>query len=190
MKALVAPLIALVVLAIVAAADWAHYTPLLPPRVASHIGPSGQVDRWADKAEFLEGSLGWVKTVPPLFLGLGILSALAIRFLPEWAVNLPNKGYWLATPERRTEAAILSLSLFLWFLFALLAMLFFGVMHSMFVATLHPDGRGDYLTLPVVAGGLILMAVRAVLFIRRLNNPPRAGRGAARRSARATPHDS
>jgi hypothetical protein len=189
MKALLAPLVALALLGIVVAVDWAYYAPRLPPRVAAHIGPSGQADQWADRDEFLSGSLGGLMTIPLIILAIGLLTFLAVRFLPVMLVNLPRKDYWLATPRRRTEAAVVCLAFLLWFLFALGAMVYFGGLHALFVASLDPEGRDGYLTWPAFVGGVLLIVVQLVLLAVRLNDPARAGRGKAGRKRRAAPHD-
>lgn len=71
----------------------------LPDRVASHFGPSGLPDAWASKASFLAVYVGVVAVMS----ATTFLAARWISRLPDDAINLPNKDYWLA-PERRGAA--------------------------------------------------------------------------------------
>jgi uncharacterized membrane protein len=68
---------------------------VLPERVVAHIGPSGEVDRWGSRTEH---------AVLSVVLGVGILALPwlfhATTRAPVTFVNLPNKEYWFATPER------------------------------------------------------------------------------------------
>lgn len=70
----------------------------MPDVVASHFGASGQADAFVPRA-------GYVRFMAALVLLLPLL----VVYLPNWllahvgfAVNLPNKQYWMA-PERRGE---------------------------------------------------------------------------------------
>ncbi|MCE5232065.1 MAG: DUF1648 domain-containing protein [Mizugakiibacter sp.] len=70
----------------------------MPAVVASHFGASGQADAFAPRE-------GYVRFMTALVLLLPVL----VVYLPNWllarvgfAVNLPNKRYWMA-PERREE---------------------------------------------------------------------------------------
>lgn len=72
--------------------------PLLPGRVASHFGPTGTADGFLSRESFLLFQWGITAFLAAMFFGLPAL----IRITPDDAVNLPNKGYWLA-PDRRVE---------------------------------------------------------------------------------------
>lgn len=74
----------------------AFYYPLLPDRVASHFGVSGQPDAWTDKDSFMKIYIGVIVFTAALFPGIGFI----LRRTPVSLMNLPNKDYWLA-PERR-----------------------------------------------------------------------------------------
>jgi uncharacterized membrane protein len=76
----------------------AYYYPLLPDRVASHFGASGQPDAWSGKDTFLKIYLIAVAFIAILFSGMGFI----LRKTPSSLINLPNKDYWLS-PERRQE---------------------------------------------------------------------------------------
>lgn len=93
--------------ACVAHALW--YYPRLPEQVAHHFGASGQPDAWGSKAQFLVVYLVTVGVMAATFLGFGLL----MPKIPNSAINLPNKNYWLA-PERRQQTLDYVLPWFLW----------------------------------------------------------------------------
>ena len=70
-----------------------------PDRVPVHYGLTGIPDRWGSPVELLV-AYGCV-------IGIGSSLCLALpellRRAPPWAINLPNKHYWLA-PENRDAA--------------------------------------------------------------------------------------
>src|SRR5262249_18016579 len=84
-------------LVLIAAAQTAHYYPLLPATLATHFNGPGEPNGWFSKQAFLE--LSW---------GLFLLTLL----LPYWATrlmarlpsigNIPNREYWFSG-ERRQE---------------------------------------------------------------------------------------
>lgn len=87
----------LVCLVLVAAvAQLAYYYPRLPEQVPTHFGPDNRADAWGGKQAFAITYAGVLGGLAALFLGLAVL----LRRLPDGAVNLPNREYWLA-PERR-----------------------------------------------------------------------------------------
>lgn len=87
----------------------AYYYPLLPDRVASHFGASGQPDAWSDKRSFVKVYLIAVGLVAVLFSGMGPL----LRRVPVSLINMPNKDYWLS-PERRQKTIDRLSGQFLW----------------------------------------------------------------------------
>src|SRR5262249_16460467 len=113
MRTVLIPLIVLVVLVVLAVAQRAYHVPRLPDRVAAHIGPSGEVDRWEDKADAVAGSSRAWLTVFSLAGGIAALSVLAVRFLPGQLVNVPNRDYWVASARRRGELAAVMLGFWL-----------------------------------------------------------------------------
>jgi hypothetical protein len=165
MKAVVIPLLVLILVAGMAIAQRAYYIPRLPPQVAVHIGPSGTVDRWETKEEFVDGtSRAWL-AMPAIFAGLGLLAVLSVRFLPAQLVNVPNKAYWLASPQRRREAALIVLNFFLWLLAGGVA-LGVAITQTMIQATFSGQ---DWITLPVVIGFIVFLVVRIALLLIRLS---------------------
>jgi uncharacterized membrane protein len=86
-----------------------YYYPRLPEQVAYHFGVSGQPDAWGSKMHFLILYLVTVALMAAIFLGLGF----AIPKIPNRAINIPNKDYWLA-PERRQKTLEYILPLFFW----------------------------------------------------------------------------
>jgi len=92
----------LILLVIAAVVAISHYE-RLPDRMATHFDASGAADGWTSRAVFF-GIYG-----VSLLLAAGPPALLPryIRRLPESAINLPHKEFWLA-PERRdaTWAAI------------------------------------------------------------------------------------
>jgi uncharacterized membrane protein len=83
---------------LLAAAHMAFYYPLLPAKLASHFGPDGRADGWMAKLDFVIFHLVMTTLLALLFGGMGAL----MHKIPNDAINLPNKEYWLA-PERREQ---------------------------------------------------------------------------------------
>jgi len=165
MKAVVAPLLVLMLFAGLAIAQRAYYIPRLPSRVAAHIGPSGKVDGWQDKGDFVDSTTQAYTTAPSIFAGIGLLSMLAVRFLPYQLVNVPNKDYWLASPRRRWAAAMVLLNFFLWVMAAGVA-LGVGITQAMIQATFYGE---ESIFLPVVAGFIVFLLARIALMVLRLS---------------------
>jgi len=110
--------IALVVLCL---AHAAYYYPLLPERVASHFGATGQPDGWTGKASFLEAYL----TIAAVNAVLFSLAGYLLSRVPDKLISLPNRDYWLS-PERRQRTFDFLSRWFLWFGSATLLMLMDG----------------------------------------------------------------
>ena len=124
----------LVFLALVVTAVYqlVHYYPLLPDRVASHFGAGGEADGWTSKRNFTV-LLGAVQMLMvSTFLGIIFLLEKA----PASLINIPNREYWLAPPQRQQTLAILT-SRLLWMGNATLAFLIFTV-HRAIDANLNP----------------------------------------------------
>jgi uncharacterized membrane protein len=79
----------------------------LPRRMASHFGPSGAADGFMSRDGFML-VMALVSGVPVL-LSTGVPAL--IRHMPNEAINMPNRDYWLS-PERR-ERSISRLSFWL-----------------------------------------------------------------------------
>lgn len=104
----------------------AYYYPLLPDRVASHFGASGQPDAWSGKESFMKIYLMVIVFMAGLFPGIGLI----MRRVPADLMNLPNKDYWLS-PERRRETIDVLSRQFLWFGSATLLLLL-DIFHQSF----------------------------------------------------------
>jgi len=163
MKSLLIPAIALILLTGIAVAQRAYYIPRLPPQVAAHMGWSGDVDRWEDTADTVAGTARAWLTLTSIFLGITLVSVLAVRYLPDQFVNVPNKEYWLATRRRRGELTTIVLSFYLWLLAAFVAT---GVGLTQAIVQATFSGR-EQIGLPVLAALIIfLIAQIAWLFVR------------------------
>lgn len=140
---------------------------LLPERVASHFAASGVPDGWMTRGGYL--------TVTSL-MGLGLPAFLAglcyaTRFFPDWMINLPNKGYWLA-PERRRDTNNYLFGHCLWMV--CLVVLHFWAMHSL---TIFANRRSPALmsgTAAIAATGVFL-ALLGVWIIALVRHFRRAG---------------
>ena len=72
--------------------------PRLPQRLATHFGFSGEPNGWSTPSQFLI----MMATAYGIFVLLFTMAAWLDR-VPDRFLNLPNKGYWLAT-DRRAQA--------------------------------------------------------------------------------------
>ena len=172
MKSLLLPIAALLLLTTGLVIHWREYTPQLPARMASHIDASGKANQWTDTATFLHSALLFFTIGPAVMLAITGLSCLAIYKLPAALVNVPRKEYWLSSPERRGEAAMLLTQFMLWFLFGMIALMYFGVVHAMVMATLHPERDYNKENLTVFGLGLFFIFAQVGVLIYRLFNPP------------------
>jgi len=75
--------------------------PELPFRIASSFDFSGQPRRFGDKDTFfISWSLGVI-----LLNSCVLLMKPLFRWAPDSTINLPNREYWFANPERKAQAA-------------------------------------------------------------------------------------
>lgn len=72
---------------------------MLPARLASHFSVSGAADGFMSRPAYLTLMIA-VVVIAPLACAL---AGQWLHRLPDHAINLPNKDYWLA-PERRAES--------------------------------------------------------------------------------------
>jgi uncharacterized membrane protein len=126
---------------------------ILPDKVASHFGGSGEPDGWMSKSGFL--------TFMVLF-GLGmplLVTALtgACTFLPRWMVNLPNKDYWLS-PAMQSGTRWYLVGQALWL--DCLLVLMIGAIHYLTVVA-H---RSDPVRLPMTAFYVVLAVFLLLVF--------------------------
>lgn len=68
----------------------------LPDSIPVHFSKYAEPDRWMDKDTFALYHWGFVFFLSGIFAG----AAALIRRLPPKMINIPNKDYWMATPER------------------------------------------------------------------------------------------
>ncbi len=80
-----------VLLVVIAAAYWIHYTPELPERIPTHFNEHAQADTWASPADFAR--LFWEVILG--LSGLFTLIALILQIVPAWLIHLPRRDYWL-----------------------------------------------------------------------------------------------
>ena len=119
-----------------------YYYPLLPDRVASHFGASGQPDAWSDKESLVKVYFVVVAFIAILFPGIGLI----LRKAPLSLLNLPNKNYWLS-PEHSQETIDFLSRQFLWFGSATLLLLL-DIFHQTFQVHL---GKASALEHPVAS---------------------------------------
>ncbi len=174
MKSLPFPVAALLLLTAGLVVHWREYTPQLPERIASHIDASGQANQWTDKATFLHGTVLFFTILARSWFWRSLRSCAARQSTNRrpLLVNVPRKDYWLATPERRGEVAMMTLQFMLWFLFGMITLLYFGVVHAMIMATLHPERNYNVENLTVFGLGLLFIFAQVGTLIYRLYHPP------------------
>ncbi len=124
-----------------------YFYPLLPERVASHFGPTGQPDAWTTKVSFLSFDCIVVGGLAALFSVIGLL----MEKIPPALMNLPNRDYWLAEENRKETILFLSSSFF-WFASATM-MLLLDVFQQTFQVQL---GKAKTLTHPVLSLGIYI----------------------------------
>jgi len=123
---------------------------LLPPRVATHFGFSGQADGWMDRGSYLAFEGISLAALAAFFAGI----SLFVRSLPARYINLPRKDYWL-TPARRALTGRILRARMGWLL--CLMTLFFAGLH---VLTLQAN-RVSPPQLPM--GGLLMLIIAFLL---------------------------
>lgn len=148
----------LLTIACVAHALW--YYPRLPEQVAHHFDASGQPDAWGSKLDFLISYLVTIGVTAVTFLGIGLL----MPKLPDRAINLPNKNYWLA-PEQRRQTMDSMLAALLWF-GSLTMLLLLGIFHQSFQVHLGRATRLNHVW-DAMGGYMVLATVWCVALFRR-----------------------
>jgi len=160
--------IVLLVLCAVCVGHALHYYPQLPERIASHFGSSGEPDGWSSKTEFITVYLGTAGFTVALFLGAGLL----MKKVPDKAINMPRKDYWLA-PERR-EQTLADVSARLTWLASLTVLLLIDTFHQTIMVNL---GQADTLTHPWLSLGLYaaLFIVWIITMLKKYLSRPEPG---------------
>lgn len=154
------PLADLTLVAFLALFTWS--LPRLPDPVVSHIGLNGP-DGWMPRPWFIATFLGSFLAFEAFFRwGLGAMMART----PPRLTNLPNRAYWMATKERRTDAHARMLRL------AAPSRLFMNaVLLLAFHACLQASGVAVPIHLPIgtfgliVGGGSVLYTVAVIAWV-------------------------
>lgn len=103
---------------------WSAYGEL-PERMPSHFNLQSQSDAFAPKGQFLRT---WLLSI----LGLNAivpLCRLIFAIVPFSMINVPNRSYWMTTPERRREVAVKMTNLMA-FVFSLLDVMLLLIFES------------------------------------------------------------
>lgn len=158
--------LAFLILAALVVAQIAHYYPLLPDPMASHFGLDGAPDGWSSRAVF------FVIDAACLLLTAGALFVLAglLKRLPDRAINLPNRDYWLSA-ERRAGTLEYLQGMIGWCAVGVLLVLLLGT-QLVIRANLAAGGRLESgrlgWVLALFGFWIVLMPVRAYLRLSRL----------------------
>ena len=121
----------------------------LPERVASHFNASGAADGWMSRGNYLAFIVSLAVFLPGIVVGL----CFALRYMPAWTFNLPNRDYWLA-PGRRAATNAHFFRQSLWF--ACLAIAFvIGVHLTIVEANSHFPPRLSLPLLLACLGGFL-----------------------------------
>lgn len=161
--------IAFLLLVALVSAQVAHYYPLLPDPMASHFGLDGAPNGWSSRVTFFAIYLAC------LLLTAGALFILAsvLKRMPERAINLPNRDYWLSA-GRRDEALGYLQGMIGWCAVGVLLFMLLGT-QLVIRANLTAGGRLESgklgWTLALLAFWIILTPVRVY---RRLSRVPGA----------------
>ena len=127
--------------------QFVHDFPLLPDRMASHFGASGNANGWMTKSQFLVTYAALI--IPALVLEFWMPRRLGR--MADKSLNMPNKQYWLA-PERRAETLAYFGRFFAWYGCAFLAMVVFAMGLAM---------RANFQSPPLLPTGPIVFAIVA-----------------------------
>lgn len=148
-----------------------YYYPRLPAQVARHFGESGQPNAWCSKMQFLVLYVGTVSVMVLTFLGIG----LALPKLPDWALNIPRKDYWLAPERRQPTVARVATSL-LW-LGSLNMVLLLDIFHQSFQVHLGIAAALNHIGISVAAYLIVstVWCLRICLTFGKKECPPTKG---------------
>lgn len=95
-----------------------YYYANLPEKVAVHFNAFGEPDNWASKRSYLIFQIILLLFTVILTFGL----PRVLKKLPDSAINIPHKDFWLA-PERRHQTFSILQKRFEWFGVGLCALL-------------------------------------------------------------------
>ena len=139
--------------------------PLLPERIASHFGASGEANGYMDRSSFLtlHGFLAVFLTL--MISGVSFL----LPSLPNESINLPNKAYFLA-PERRRETLDYLISRMMVFNSATL-LLITAIFQVVYEANIQGKNSIGWTPLLLVGAFLIYTTIWSIGLIRRFTIP-------------------
>jgi|WetSurMetagenome_2_1015567.scaffolds.fasta_scaffold747621_1 uncharacterized membrane protein len=151
-----------IVLCILCLAQGIYYYPLLPDKIASHFGVSGQPNDWSSKTSFI--TFYYIITAVMILIFLGL--RFGISKIPVSMINMPNKEYWLS-PEKKQETFDFMSHYSMWFGSATLLLLLYMFNQSFQVSL----GRAKSLSHPALATGIYIafMALWMTGMIRRFS---------------------
>ena len=138
--------------------------PRLPQRLATHFGFSGEPNGWSTPSQFLI----MMATAYGIFVLLFTMAAWLDR-VPDRFLNLPNKGYWLAT-DRRAQALATLREWLRWFLVVTFAGLVV-LMRAMLRANLLEEPHLPISSLLVIAGLVLPQMILIAWLYRRFRVP-------------------
>jgi uncharacterized membrane protein len=95
-----------------------YFYPILPESVPSHFGSNGKATSFSSKEMMIGSHLAVIGVLLVIF---GIVGALLKNGKASY-INVPNREYWFA-PERRAQSSNDVLSLLLWILCSVLALM-------------------------------------------------------------------
>lgn len=147
--------------------NWAHVYPQLPGVMASHFTARGVANGWAPKPAFF--AIMALCVCLSAFAGFMVPRALASQ--PAEKLNLPNKDYWLAPPQREDTWRFIRAQL-AWFACALLFVFLYATSQAI-NANLPSIGHFDWQGMLAVLVGFGLFCVLWIaVFLRHFYNVP------------------
>jgi uncharacterized membrane protein len=166
MKTLRIPAIVLTILILGFLVYLAYSAKLLPEKVATHFGASGQPNGWMSRSGYLLflGAIG---------VGLPLINAiviLLIRRIPNHLINLPNKEYWLSEENREQTCSYISGQM-LWL--ACLEVAFFAGLHYLTIQAnqLDPVRLEMAKFMPLTIGFVAAIILWSLIFILHFLKP-------------------
>lgn len=159
--------IALLLLMALVVVQIAHYYPLVPDPMASHFVLDGYPNGWSSRAAFFAIYLGSILlTAGVLFLLAGLL-----KRMPDRAVSLPNRDYWLSSDRRDQTLGYLQ-GMIAWCSIGVLLFLVLGT-QLVIRANLTAGGRLESRKLQWIAALVVLWIVQTPLRVyARLSKVP------------------
>jgi uncharacterized membrane protein len=160
------PVTVLLLLAALAAIQFAHYYGRLPDTIAVHFGAGGQPNSWSGKGQFIALYGG----IEALIILLGLGTASIMDRIPPSVLSIPNAEHWLG-PERR-EASVRFLRAQIIWLEAITLGFLIALAQLIFAINLR-EGRPAlpeaefWVIMVVFVGAVVGMSVRIIARFRR-----------------------